>query len=254
MRRSIIRLLNNGYKLLGIVVLLSLWEGLSLLFPPVILPSAESIFSSLGHLALSGELWENLGYTGMRVLVGFGLSLAIGGGLGVLAGLVKGVYELIRPVIVVTENVPPIAWVIVAIIWFGLGSIPPIFAIMSIVVPIITVNLAQGIRDLDPSLLEMARAFEVGRWIRLRDFYLPAITGYIFSAISVGLGLTWRVVVMAEFFGSMSGIGNELNWARFNIETDKAFAYTLIIVILGLGTEYLIVNPLKGWATRWQRT
>jgi NitT/TauT family transport system permease protein len=58
---------------------------------------------------------------------------------------------------------------------------------------------------------------------------------------------------MAEFLGSMSGIGNELNWARFNIETEKAFAYVLLIAILGLATEYLVVRPLQSWATRWQR-
>jgi len=253
MRRSIIRLLNSGYRLLGIVALLALWEGLSFLFPSVIIPSVEEIFSALGRLALEGDLWENLYHTVVRALVGFGLSLVIGGALGVLAGLSRRVYDLIGPVIVVVENVPPIVWVIVAIIWFGLGNLPPVFAIMSIGVPIVAVNVAQGIRSLDPSLLEMARAFGVKRWTRLRDLYLPAITGYLFSAVSVGLGLTWRVVVMAEFFGSMSGIGNELNWARFNLETDKAFAYTLVIVILGLGTEYLVVNPLKEWALGWQK-
>lgn len=253
MRRFIIRLLNSGYRLLGIVALLALWEGLSFLFPSVIVPSVEEVFSALGRLAMEGELWENLYHTAVRALVGFGLSLVIGGALGVLAGLSRRVYDLIGPVVVVVENVPPIVWVIVAIIWFGLGNLPPVFAIMSIGVPIVAVNVAQGIRSLDPSLLEMAGAFGVKRWTRLRDLYLPAITGYLFSAVSVGLGLTWRVVVMAEFFGSMSGIGNELNWARFNLETDKAFAYTLVIVVLGLGTEYLVVNPLKEWALRWQK-
>lgn len=254
MRKSITELLNSGYRLLGIVALLALWEGLSFLFPPVIVPSLEGIFSALGRLALESSFWGHLYHTIVRALVGFGLSLAIGGVLGVLAGLSRRVYDLIGPVIVVVENVPPIVWVIVAIIWFGLGDVPPVFAIMSVGIPIIAVNVAQGIRSLDPSLLEMARAFEVKKWTRLRDLYFPAITGYLFSAVSVGLGLTWRVVVMAEFFGSMSGIGNELNWARFNLETDKAFAYTLVVVILGLGTEYLVVNPLKEWALRWQRT
>lgn len=233
--------------------MLALWEGLSSLFPSVIVPSVEEVSSALGHLVLEGELWENLYHTVVRALLGFGLSLVIGGALGVLAGLSRRVYDLIGPVVVVVENVPPIVWVIVAIIWFGLGNLPPVFAIMSIGIPIVAVNVAQGIRSLDPSLREMARAFGVKRWTGLRDLYLPAITGYLFSAVSVGLGLTWRVVVMAEFFGSMSGIGNELNWARFNLETDKAFAYALVIVILGLGTEYLVVNPLKEWALRWQK-
>lgn len=247
------RALRGGYKLLGIVGALALWEVLSLFFPPVILPSVGRVFSSLGQLATQGELWEALGYTGMRAVVGFGISVAIGSTLGVLTGLVKPLYEMVKPVTVVMANVPPIAWVLLAIIWFGLGNAPPIFAIMSIAIPIVTVNLAQGIRDLDPLLQEMAGSFLVKRYTRIRHLYLPAIAGPFFSALSIGTGLTWRVVVMAEFLGSMSGIGNELNWARFNIETEKAFAYVLLIAILGLATEYLVVRPLQSWATRWQR-
>ncbi|MCD6265414.1 MAG: ABC transporter permease [Deltaproteobacteria bacterium] len=239
-------------RLSGIVVLFGFWEVLSLFFPPVIVPSVERVFLTFSQLLLRGELWLPLSHTVTRVLMGVGLSILLGGGVGILAGLVKGIYEAIKPVVVIIENIPPIVWVIVAIIWFGLGAIPPVFAIISLAVPIISIHLAQGIRDIDPSLREMAHSFNVKISTKLYHLYLPAITGTFFSALSVGFGLTWRVVVMAEFFGSMSGIGNQLNWARFNLETDKAFAYTILVVSLGLMTEYLVIRPLQNWATRWR--
>jgi NitT/TauT family transport system permease protein len=237
---------SNCFKRLsGIIAFLGLWELLSLFFPPIIIPSVERVFLTLSQLVINGEMWLPLIHTVSRVLIGVSLSILLGGILGTLAGLINGVHEAIRPVIVIIENIPPVVWVIIAVIWFGLGAIPPIFVIMSIAVPIITIHLDQGIRDIDFSLCEMSQSFRVKTSTKIRDLYLPAISGPFFSALSVGFGLAWRGVVMAEFLGSMSGIGNELNWARFNLETEKVFAYTIVIVILGLATEYFVIKPLQ---------
>ncbi len=241
------------YKLLGVSTLLVLWEFLTLFFPPIIIPPIEKVVHALGCLVSKEAFWLHLYHTVFRVLVASVLSFVIGISLGVLAGLNRSVYDLIMPVITIVENIPPIVWVVITIIWFGLGDAPPIFTIMSVEIPIVTVNVARGVQSIDRSLLEMAQSFNVGKLTQLRDLYIPAIASYVFSSISVGLGLAWRVVVMAEFFGSMSGVGYELNWARYNVETDVVFAYTLTIVFLGLGTEYLIINPLKEWALRWQK-
>ena len=245
MIRTKLKFLQWLKRLSGIIVLLGMWELLSLFFPPIIVPSVERVFLTLSQMVISGEIWLPLIHTVSRVLIGVSLSILLGGILGTLAGLINGIHEAIRPVIVIIENMPPVVWVIIAVIWFGLGAIPPIFVIMSIAVPIITIHLDQGIRDIDSSLREMSQSFGVKTSTKLHDLYLPAISGPFFSALSVGFGLAWRGVVMAEFLGSMSGIGNELNWARFNLETDKVFAYTIVIVVLGLATEYLLIKPFQ---------
>jgi len=239
--------------LIGIVTILVIWEGLSLFFPPVILPSVEEVLFSLGDLILNNKIWKPLSYTVTRILIGFGLSLVIGGVLGLLAGLVKWVYEFTKPIIVVIENTPPLIWVVIAIVWFGLGNIPPILAIVSIAGPVIAVNLSQGVRDIDPNLKEMAQSFGVKKTTKLRHLYLPAIAGPFFSAMSIGLGLTWRVVIMAEFFGSMTGVGYKINAARHLLETEEVFAYTLILIVLGLLMEYGLINPLQRMAMKWQQ-
>lgn len=247
------RLWEEGYKLIGIVLLFLLWEELASIYPPVLIPSVEKVFSSLFYLVTSSEFWLNLGYTIGRVLFGFGLSLLLGAVFGILAGLSHKAYEIIKPMVVIIESVPPIIWIIFSILWFGLGNVPVIFAIMSIVTPIIILNLSHGIQDIDPLLLEMTRSFTIKKRTQFRYLYIPAITGYFFSAISISLGFTWRVVVMAEFLGSMNGIGSQVNWAMLNLATDQAFAYTLFIVSLGLLIEYLVVKPLKNYAQSWRR-
>ena len=240
-------------RLIGIAILLIVWEVISLFFPPVIFPSVEETLSSLFSLASQKIFWLDILHTLSRAFSGFFLSLIIGSLIGIFAGLSNRLYEIMKPIIVVVENIPPISWVIVAIIWFGIGNFPPIFAIMSVGIPIIATNVANGVKGTEPSLIEMAHAFGVQRKTRLKDLYLPAISGYIFSAISIGLGLTWRVVIMAEFFGSMSGIGYKLNWARYNVETGDVFAYILVIAIIGLISEYLIVEPIKKKSLKWQK-
>ncbi|MBN2395231.1 MAG: ABC transporter permease [Candidatus Atribacteria bacterium] len=245
-------MMRNGYKFLGIIFLFILWEFLSFIYPPILIPSIERVFSSLIDLMISLEFWKDLGYTLGRVLVGFGLSLLIGSVLGLLAGFSKKIYEVIKPIFTVVESIPPIIWIIFAVIWFGLGHMPVIFAIMSIVTPIIFINFAQGVMDIDPDLIEMARAFSVKRSTELRHLYLPSITGYFFSSLSIGLGFTWRVVIMAEFIGSMTGIGNKINWAMLNLTTDQVFAYTLFIVSLGMLIEFLLVKPLSNYSQKWK--
>jgi hypothetical protein len=115
----------------------------------------------------SSEFWLNFGYTIGRVLLGFGLSLFLGAVFGILAGLSHKAYEIIKPMVVIIESVPPIIWIIFAILWFGLGNLPVIFAIMSIVTPIIILNLSHGIQDIDPLLLEMTRSFSIKKRISI---------------------------------------------------------------------------------------
>jgi NitT/TauT family transport system permease protein len=242
-----------SYKFIGIVIILVLWEVLASIYPPVLIPSIEKVFSTLYDMILSIKFWENLSYTIGRVLVGFVLSLILGAVFGILAGVSRKSYEIIKPIVFIIESVPPIIWIVFAILWFGLGNMPVIFAIMSIVTPIIILNLAHGIQDIDSLLLEMTRSFSIEKQTQFKYLYIPAITGYFFSAVSISLGFTWRVVVMAEFLGSMTGIGSQVNWAMLNLATDQSFAYTLLIVSLGLLTEFLVVKPLKNYAQRWRR-
>jgi len=82
----------------------------------------------------------------------------------------------------------------------------------------------------------------------LGALYLPAISGHIFSAALIALRFSWRTVVMAEFVGSSSGLGNRLAWARQNLEMDLAFAYMVIMVSFGVIIEYGILRPAK---KRW---
>ncbi len=219
------------------LALLALWQGLSLRLPPTLLPSPGQTAATLWHLLGQRSFYTALALTLGRGLLGFGLSVGLGVLLGLGMGLWETAYRALRPLMVLSTNVPPIAWVALLVIWLGLGNGPPLLVILTTTMPLVAVHVAEGVRELDPALLEMAASFRLPLRTRLRHLVLPALSGRIFAATLLALGFTWRALVMAEFLGSTSGLGYQLAWARQNLETDRVLAYLLVIVGLSLSAE-----------------
>lgn len=234
----------------SISLLLIAWEVAGSFFSAAIMPSFSETLSALGWLLRRESFYQHLQLTAMRGSLGFVLAMSFGGVIGLVMGRSQLVNWLFNPLIAISTTVPPIFWVAVMIVWFGLGDLPPILVIVVTATPLVAVNVAQGITNIPPELEEMAHVFQVNRWTRFWDLYLPALSGYIFAAALVSVRFSWRTVVMAEFVGSTAGLGNRLAWARQNLETDLAFAYMLVILSLGMTIEYLVLRPLQrqwGW-------
>jgi len=237
--------------MLSVVLLIAVWEGASRSFPSVILPSPGETLRALDWLLHRDSFYDHTRETLTRSITGFSLSMLLGTVLGLLTGRFRVVYWLLNPLIAISTTVPPIFWVTILIIGMGLGSGPPIWVIIITATPLVTVNIAQGMHSISPQLVEMADIFRVSMWTRLRRLYLPAISGHIFAAALIAVRFSWRTVVMAEFIGSTSGLGNRLSWSRQNLETDLTFAYMVIMVFFGLMLEYGILRPAQqrwGWS------
>ncbi len=232
-----------------LVAVLVLWQAAAWLFPPVILPGPLETLRALARLASQADFYRQLATTAWRGVVGFGLAMALGIGLGLWMGRRERAYRFIHPMLLLSTNVPPIAWITLLLIWLGLGDGPPLVVVVITTTPLVAVSVAQGVRELDPALLEMARVFDLSRGHTLRHIVLPALAGRTFAAALLALGFTWRVLVMAEFLGSTAGLGYRLSWARQNLDTDQAFAYILVIVALSTTIEYGLLRPLQ---RRWQ--
>ncbi len=235
---------------ISIAMILATWEMAASFFPAAILPSFTETLAALKWLLGRKSFYHHLQLTAVRGSIGFVLSMGIGSVIGLVMGRFRLANWLFNPLIAISTTVPPIFWVAVMIVWFGLGDLPPVLVIVVTATPLVAVNVAQGMTSIPPELTEMAHIFQVSRWNRFRDLYLPALSGYIFAAALVAVRFTWRTVVMAEFVGSTAGLGNRLAWARQNLETDLAFAYMLVIVAMGMTIEYVILRPLQqrmGW-------
>ncbi|NCC31196.1 MAG: ABC transporter permease [Chloroflexia bacterium] len=231
--------------LISLGVLLLIWQVASGFYPAAILPSPGETLAGLRWLLTRASFYEHLKLTAWRGAAGFTLAMAGGTLLGLLIGRSRLVAQLLNPLIVIATIIPPVFWVAVMIIWMGLGSGPPILVVVITATPLVAVNVAQGVQSVPPQLIEMARIFQVSRMTRLRELYLPSLSGYLFAGALIAVRFAWRTVIMAEFIGSTKGLGNRLAWARQNLEMDLAFAYLLIIVAMGMLIEYGLLRPAK---------
>jgi len=191
--------------------------------------------------------------TATHAFAGFGLAL----GVGILLGGVAGVQPLLRqitwPVVTILQGIPPIAWIVLAIIWFGNGGITPIFTVAIAALPLVFVGAMEGIQAADRRLLEMMVIFKAPMRTRLWDLYLPHLIPYLFPVVIAGLGMAWKVAVMSELLASDAGIGAGLFRARINLNTDEAMAWIALAVILMFSFEYLVLHRLRRRLEPWRQ-
>lgn len=238
---------------LGLVGFLALWHLGAALSSPLILPSPQATLAAFLQLATGGKLAVMAAATAAHTLAGFGLAALLGAALGVGAGLAPVFRRMLSPVVSVLQGIPQIAWILLAMFWFGTSSrATPVFTVAVAVLPVIFASAVEGVGTTDRALLAMARAFRAPRRVMLADIYLPHLLSYLFPAVTTGLGIAWKVAVMAELMTSDLGVGAGLASARVNLQTADAMAWIAAVVLMLFGVEYLVLQPVKRWLEPWR--
>lgn len=239
-------------SLASLGIFLAIWELTAQQLGPLILPTPIEALTTLRGLFESGAAWPEIAVTARRALAGFGLSVLIGSLLGLAAGVSMTASMMARPIITVLVGMPPIAWLILALLWFGAGDGTPIFTVFIACFPIIFVGAMQGTRTLDGQLKEVARMFGLSTWMKLTDVYLPHVVSYLFPAWISALGMSWKIVVMAELLSTEDGIGAALAVSRSHLDTAASMAWIVALVGTLLAIEYLLLEPLKRRVESWR--
>ena len=258
MKISIIKFLQKKAKTVLIstisfwVVLIS-WMILADNFNPLILPSPAQVVDALFTLLKTGELQHHFFISIRRTFIGYISAVIFGFSLALILAKSWILRKIIRPLITVIQSTPPIIWLVLAVIWFGISdNLTPIFLIFIVSLPIVFINIYEGIKSIDKELIEMASVFNSSRKKILKEIYLPSLMPYLLSALSIAFAFAWKSTVFAEYLGSSSGIGYALSMANSNLETAELFAWGIILVIFMLIVEYLILAPLQSKVMRWK--
>lgn len=236
----------------SLLLFFAAWEWASVHYGALILPDPRTAFATLGELLSRGTAWPELTVTARRALAGFALALVAGSLLGLAAGVSMTASMMSRPIVTVLIGTPPIAWLVLALLWFGAGDGTPIFTVFVACAPIVFVGAMQGARTLDGQLKDMAGAFRLPPLMRLTDVYLPHVVSYLFPAWIAALGISWKVVVMAELLASSDGVGAALAVSRSHLDTAATLAWITAVVGLLLAVEYLLLEPIKREVERWR--
>ena len=194
-------------RALGVGLLLGLWQLAALFFPPLVVPPIPQVAATLAELIREPDFWPTVGTTLLRLVTGLGIGITAGAVLGLLFGLYPKLEDVGTPLIHVLQSVPPVCWVVLALVWFGFNGRPCIFIVATATVPTVVINLSHGVRGVDRQLLEMARLY---------------------------------LAVMGEVLTTNSGIGGAITSARLNVQPDAIIAWSFLLVVGCFLTQKLL--------------
>ena len=235
-----------------ITSLLAVWWIVVVQTGSVIFPTPWQVVTGTVELIENGTLWAHIGASLFRVSVGFLLAVAFAVPLGLWMGWVKGAFVTLNPVFQILRPISPIAWIPIAILWFGVGNASPVFLIfISSVFPMI-VQTTAGVHTIERRYLRAAENFGVSRYTLFRQVVIPAVLPQILVGMRIGLGVAWLVVVAAEMIALRAGLGYLIMDSRnAGNRYDLVVAAMIIIGLIGLmldgGMRLLEGHKLVRW-------
>jgi NitT/TauT family transport system permease protein len=219
----------------------------------MIFPTPWQVVTGALELIEDGTLWAHIGSSLMRVGAGFLLAALLAIPLGLWIGRVDAAYTTLNPVFQILRPISPIAWIPIAILWFGVGNASPIFLIFIAAVFPLIVQTAAGVHTIERRYLRAAENFGVSRARLFRQVIIPAVLPEIIVGMRISLGVGWLVVVAAEMIALRSGLGYLIMDSRnAGNRYDLVIAGMIIIGLIGLLLDGLM-RLLEGFKSiRWR--
>lgn len=244
-------------RVMSISLLLAGWEAAYALglLKTTLLPPPHMVATTLWHLLCSGQLLIDAFTSLWRVFVGFSLAAIIGITLGIGVTLSRTMHQMLTPLLELIRPIPPVAFIPIAILWFGIGNAPAYFLVtLGAFFPIFT-NTRIGISQVGQGHREAALCLGAGRWLLLTDVLLPGSLPYLIGGLRTGLGTAWFCVIVAEMVGAQSGLGYMIQLSRLTLQSEQVLAGMVVIGLLGLSMNYImriIQRAFLPWSTRPQ--
>ena len=228
--------------ILLLVIILAVWEVMYLNgnLNPIILPAPVKVWNTFIGLLISKTLIKNLWISILRVLKGYVIASVLGVGLGILIGLFKHVRILTELIIQIIKPIPPIAWIPLVILWFGIGESGKVFLIFLGGFFTVLTNVVDGIRQADAKLLEVSQSVETPFLKHVFSVVIPGAAPNIFTGLRVGLSSCFMCVVAAELVSSNTGLGYMIMNARQFGQTDVVIVGMLVIGLIGKVMDSLL--------------
>jgi len=256
LRRS--RLRRIGLGAAGLVLVLGLWELIAVLLnDPVALPTvsatahAFAFYATHPYPSQSKTLFGDLGVSLARILIGFAIGAVIGVGVGAAMSANQVIRQLIDPVIEVIRPLPPLAFIPLFIVWFGIGELPKEVLLVFGTVPIMTVATVAALKEVPDDLRLCARTLGAARGYTLLHVQIPAALPGIVTGMRFAMAGAWTSIVAAEMLAATSGVGYLISQAGNYLNTSLVFAGIITIAVTGLILDaclrgiLLLVDPSR---------
>ena len=242
---------NDAFRLpretfVALAIFAVVWEGLSWVSPPYVIPGWGRIVSSVFSLRLDFVL-----ITLARVAIALLLSFVIGLALAMLMYASDTFERYSKPLVRLLMAVPVVCWVLFSVLWFKGVEFRIAFVLIVTCAPVFIVDCLDGMKGVPKDLREMLRSFRPTKLHYFTKLILPATLPIIFTSWKINISLAIRVVTIAELVGAVSGIGYGLVVAQELFSVADVFAWTLILVIILFATEGVLIY-IEGRVLRWR--
>lgn len=221
---------------ISIVILFLLWIWAST-NNPLFFPSPAATWERfmmlmehpIGKVSILGHVWMSL----RRVLIGLGMATVLGILTGLLIGWSKSARAMIGPVFTSLRPIPPIAWIPLVILWFGVGEFPKVLIIFIGSYFIVGQNTAAGVAMVEPMYVNVGKIYKANSWQMLRHVIMPASMPAIIAGLKIALGSAWMVVVAAEMLASKAGLGFLITRGSDSIDIALVLIGMILIGVVG---------------------
>jgi ABC-type nitrate/sulfonate/bicarbonate transport system permease component len=206
-----------------------------------LLPGPVVVIADLVAWARSGALLNDLGASLARVLTGFFFGSVLGLLAGIITGSSKFVDNALGPIVELLRPIPPLAWIPLSILWFGIGNSAAAFLVsLGAFFPLFS-GTRRGIASIQKYTIETSQLFQIPTKRYLAEIAIPQVLPSIVSSAIVGLGVSWMIVITAELVGAQSGLGYAIQVARIQLETDRVISGMLVIG----GVGFILTQGMK---------
>jgi ABC-type nitrate/sulfonate/bicarbonate transport system permease component len=245
-------------RCLSVAMFFAVWEGVTRingvyvdLFNPILIPSPEEVVGVGIDMVRSGELLGHLRASLSRVVQGFLLAAALGVVWGVAVSRSRILSSLVEPIVEMFRPIPSLAFLPIFVLWFGIGEFAKIVFIMyATFFPIFTAT-ALGVRQIDPVLVRAAATLGASKRNIFRYVVLPAASPSIIAGLRIGFGMSFFVIVAAEFIAADSGLGFLINDSRTFFNVPRMLLGAMVIGLIGFCFN-IVLRRVERTVLRWQ--
>lgn len=236
-----------------IALLVAIWWIAVILTKSAIFPTPWQVVTGTTELIQDGTLWDHITSSLARVGAGFLLAMIVAIPIGLWIGRVDAAYVTLNPIFQILRPISPIAWIPLAILWFGVGNESPVFLIFIASVFPMIVQTAAGVHTIERRYLRAAENFGVSKGKLYRQVIIPAVLPEIIVGMRITLGVAWLVVVAAEMIALRSGLGYLIMDSRnAGNRYDLVVAAMIIIGLIGLMLDGITRLLERMKSVRWR--
>ncbi len=238
-------------KVLSILFCVIIWQLLALVINSELFPSFVDIVKNLSEQILHKDLIFHLLITLKRVFISFVFAMLIGIVVGIWMGLFCKNDSVFNILLIIALNIPAIVTIMLCYIWFGLSDFAAILAVVINKVPIIVVNIKEGVKAVDKKYIDLVKIYNIDKKDVLKKIYLPQIYPYIMATTRLTISLIWKIVLVVEFLGRSNGVGFKISMFFQNFDVTSILSYSFAFILVVLLVEMLL-NSIDKRVTRWR--